>query len=681
MKTYLIRISASLLLALLSLNGSKANHVIRDTIGFNSNNSKTTILTNKNSVVISQANITTLDNSTEIPIYQSKRKVSFGGVESFAFKMPGFYLDKKMKYLMATNVEYWLQQVLRTKKLKKCFWNGAAGYEVLPDELPDNYFQTIYKAVPIAQVYGGYVPFTNKFYNFTTVEAEEVVLFPNIAPQDYQFNDSFDMIFFSYIFPNLPIEIIDEKIQKTLINNGNKYIAGYNKYIEIYPNSKYYNQMTEKLFSNLNFGSLIDYKRNIKDRNLVENDFVKSKVRESILSQSWGAEALIYCSEEVYGKNSHFLFNLADELSNSIYNKTLKSNDSRTLINSKENLDKVILNFSNSPTINNIKMLRIKLARDLNELIELQSKYNSTHFASQIEWQMGEIVKENPNSYKNARLHFPNSAVLKELEISNDNVKKQIEEERLIELKKAIVARNYVLVSNLLKSGVSNKDLSFSEFYFIAENDRSVVNLNILFSKLNSWTDDESLLKLYPNQSLKIETIRFTELQHRALTKNWCYECCEIYLSRYSGNPTKRRQVEEWRRYAHNYELAEANRQADKINDNSKTQREVLEKATIQSKRAIAYANCLSDISSESNWQAREYTKDRESWTRVAGDAAKINGRYFSGYYIKGYFDDYAIHISINGGKGEFKAKDSKFEIAAQSVCKDISESGLFDYK
>jgi hypothetical protein len=116
-------------------------------------------------------------------------------------------------------------------------------------------------------------------------------------------------------------------------------------------------------------------------------------------------------------------------------------------------------------------------------------------------------------------------------------------------------------------SDLEIEDLSFDSFYTIAENEVTIKNGRTLFNKLTSWDDYERFLILYPSYSRELEVLAYQNLQRKALEKQWCSYCCEIYLKMFKNHGERRSDVIEWRRFAYNFEMAERN--AKTISDNN----------------------------------------------------------------------------------------------------------------
>jgi hypothetical protein len=149
-------------------------------------------------------------------------------------------------------------------------------------------------------------------------------------------------------------------------------------------------------------------------------------------------------------------------------------------------------------------------------------------------------------------------------------------EQRKINLKNAITAKNYIEISQL----ITQEELNNLEFEYLIElkdlNDNRITE-SLLYSKLNQYNQYERFLKIFPSYKLQIENKIYNDLENRALNKNWCSYCCEIYLKLFKNNVEKRTEVIEWRRFAYNAEVAEQN--AKTASENAKAISEANHKA------------------------------------------------------------------------------------------------------
>jgi hypothetical protein len=506
------------------------------------------------------------------PIYEYYKKSSYGGIPCLEFYNPRILSKTTNTYLKLEDVDSFLALIKDKRKFNKVAYSyGEINGTTL--ELDKEYLKSDFKGVPFFLRYNAFIHIEKEGIN-SGHQVEILVLFPSDQENNFQFQNSFDAKFFYHTFPNASQELVDEKIVKALNNTNLKpYKATYIDMLKSYPNSNQRENLIRHIFTPIK--SNIDIAR-IKELNLTDNQYIESQFINYIKNNSTRYE---YDELEqyvkTYGKNAKFINDALSIVSQSIFNRTkTKATSSEDNLNEKADLEKIINLFSENPQITDVKKMRISLCTSIEELQKLGFH---KQLYGECEEQMIKIVTGTPSQYIFAKSEYSNSQLLRQLETNNNDIKNQVsqlerkkENDKLNVLRNSIAKKDYQLVKKLINEGYSIKELSFSDYYFIAENSGSANDAQILFSKLYSWSDDEKLLKKFPLYTVKIEEKRFKELQDRATNRNWCYECCEIYLNRYTNNPVKRKQVEEWRKLSHDYEIAEANRKAEEERERSR---------------------------------------------------------------------------------------------------------------
>lgn len=148
---------------------------------------------------------------------------------------------------------------------------------------------------------------------------------------------------------------------------------------------------------------------------------------------------------------------------------------------------------------------------------------------------------------------------------------KQAEEKKanmLSNLKKAIETNDIASITlYVVENGFRpeiEEQLTFDEQLVLAKMFDPESRKEMLWNKLGYWKEYDPFLSVYPQYSTKIEELAFSNLQKRAEERNWCYSCCEIYLRLFPGNIDRRKNVEEWRKFAHEHEIADKNLEAAK---------------------------------------------------------------------------------------------------------------------
>ncbi len=165
----------------------------------------------------------------------------------------------------------------------------------------------------------------------------------------------------------------------------------------------------------------------------------------------------------------------------------------------------------------------------------------------------------------------------KDAEQKAEELRKIAEEARKVksqeDLKNACANNNIDEIRRIMAEGALLGPLSFDEMLAVAKIFPTQENKDILYNKFGYWNQYEPLLNTFPEYYHILEERSYTDLQNRAEKKDWCYSCCETYLKLYRKNPAHIRNVEEWRRFAHEYEISEVNRKA--VEERRKSEREI----------------------------------------------------------------------------------------------------------
>lgn len=154
----------------------------------------------------------------------------------------------------------------------------------------------------------------------------------------------------------------------------------------------------------------------------------------------------------------------------------------------------------------------------------------------------------------------------KEAQVREDEARKMAEEARKAklqqDLKYACANNDATEIQKMLNEGALLDPLSFDEMLVVTKIFPTRLNKDMLYNKFSLWKQYEPLLNILPEYSSILEEKAYINLQNNAEKKDWCYSCCETYLKLFKKNPAHIRNVEEWRRFAHDSEIAESNRKA-----------------------------------------------------------------------------------------------------------------------